>query len=123
MKIAMSHAPVTNGRDVIMSLRSKAEKLAERSLPAAASAAERAGERASQLARSSSHSLAKTLRRNSPTPASALAAFPLLRGAGRIVRRHPIFVATGLTAAAIGYLAWRHRSDEQEDLSTEDQVD
>ncbi|MCW2369988.1 hypothetical protein [Sphingobium sp. B11D3D] len=114
--------PLEDGRDVIITLRSRAEDIAERGLARATTLAEladEAGRRASRLGKDTarkvskgSKSLVENVRDHVPgMKPSGLAASP----AARFVRRHPaLLVAVGLTAATVGYLAWRAQQDTEE---------
>jgi len=121
MKIMTRHAsPLENGREVIVTLRTKAEHLAERRLPAAAAAVQRTGERATDLAVSATQSITRKLEEHLPRGISKrLETMPLLRTRRHRARRNAVLLtAAGVAIAAIGYLAWRHRSEEvPEDLS------
>ena len=112
------------GRDVIITLRSRAEDLAERGFASATTAAEHAGRQAAkagqQAARSvskRSKSLARSFRDHMPGHhATSLTTLPV----ARFARRHPVFlVAVGLTAVAVGYLAWRVQNGAEDEAETE----
>ncbi|MCW2365912.1 hypothetical protein M2341_001359 [Sphingobium sp. B7D2B] len=111
--------PLEDGRDVIITLRSRAEDIAERGLARATTLADEAGRRASRLGKDTarkvskgSKSLVENVRDHVPgMKPSGLAASQ----AARFVRRHPaLLVAVGLTAATVGYLAWRAQRDTEE---------
>lgn len=109
------HPNLPNGRHAIRSLRSHAEKAAERGLSASSAAmatAEQASHRAAKVLSRGAKDLSQAVREHVPARASGFASLPAVRQVARVARRHPaLLVAAGVTAAAVGYAAWRLMRD------------
>lgn len=109
------HPTLSNGRHAMSSLRSHAEKAAERGLSASSAVmatAEQASHRAAKLLSRGAKDISQAVREHVPARASGLASIPAVRQAARAARRHPaLLVAAGVTAAAVGYATWRLMRD------------
>jgi hypothetical protein len=116
-----SRATLTNGKEALHSLRSHAERLADKGIATTSAAAERAthaAERAShKAAQALSHGskeISKAAQRYYPLRPTGLSTVPVVGGAFRLARRHPALVfAAGTAVAALGYVAWRMQADEE----------
>lgn len=117
MKTVTAQIPTyEDGRDAIVYLKTRAQKVASRGLPVVASVAEQAGQRVSQLANAASDRLAHTTRKVRPSKrdrlTTGLTAFPLIRSASRFALRNPaVIAAAGAAIAMAGYIAWRRNAE------------
>lgn len=106
----LSDAPKVS--DTIKRARARGLELVSDNLPRVADATDRAGRNIADFIRSSTDNISGKVRQQKPSTASrlgsALGASWLLRGASRLVTRHPVALLVGGAAiAAVGVAAWR----------------
>lgn len=106
------------GAETIEALRDQAERLSAAVRPRVAAGVDRAGDAIVHLKDVTSRKVSRALSDRGGVrraEKAATAQLPLLLGAAsRIARRHPVWlVAGGVSLAAMGYLIWRGRQDDQ----------